>query len=269
MRANDMRELTLILPHFCNLGMVKEQISIWSSYPTEVKAKLHVIVVDDCSPKGSRLSRKSVVCDGLASLRAYRLIEKKRWNWPAARNLGAKLATTDWLLLTDIDHGLPLVTLQRILDGQLDPRNVYRFSRVDAPHRWPYQLEDCSPYKPHNDTWLMARSMFFDERVGGYDERLSGCYGSSGEFKDRVMAAARQHVCLPFPMIRYPRSVISDASTLPSVYTRKGDPANDEELQKRKQARALIPNWRPLHGLIPYEEVTAVTRSSDMAQASA
>lgn len=74
------------------------------------------------------------------------------------------------------------------------------------------------------------------------------------------MAAARAHVCLPFPVIRYPRSVIPDASTLPCVYTRKGDPANDEELQRRKQARALIPNWRPLHGLIPYEEVASVLR---------
>lgn len=253
-----MRELTLILPHFCNLGMMAEQCAIWSSYDTEARSRLHVVVVDDCSPKGQRISRKSINCDGLASLRAYRLLEKKRWNWPAARNLGAKLASTEWLLLTDIDHGLPLGTLRRILDGPLDPRVVYRFARVDAPYRWPYDVEDCSPYKPHNDTWLMTKAMFFDDRVGGYDERLSGCYGTSGEFKDRVMAVARAHVGLTVPVIRYPRSIIPDASTLPSVYTRKGDPQNDEELQRRKQERALIPNWRPLHGLIPYEEVASV-----------
>lgn len=262
-----MRELTIVLPHYTNLGMLAEQQAIWASYPDDLRARVHVIVVDDCSPKGSRISPKAVTCQGLASCRVYRLLQKKRWNWLGCRNLGAKLATTEWLLLTDIDHGLPLVTLRRILDGPLDPRVVYRFARVDAPHPWPYDLEDCSPYKPHNDTWLMTRTMFFDDRVGGYDERLSGCYGTSGEFKDRVMAVARAHVGLTVPMIRYPRFVIPDASTLPTVYTRKGDPTNDADLQRRKHARAQIPNWRPLHGLIPYEEVVSVRPTTDMVQA--
>lgn len=260
-----MRQLTIVLPYFCNAGMLSEQQTIWSSYPEDVRSRVHVVVVDDCSPEGSRLTPEAIVCEGLASFRAYRLTKKVRWNWLACRNLGAKLATTEWLLLTDIDHGLPLTTLMRIIDGALDTRNVYRFARVDAPHPWPYKAKDCSPYKPHNDTWLMTKAMFFDSRVGGYDEALSGCYGTSGEFKDRVMAAARAHVGLVEPMIRYPRSVIPDASTLPSVYTRKGDPENDAELQRRKHARAQIPNWKPLHGLTPYDEVAAVP--ADMVQA--
>lgn len=250
-----MRELTIVLPFFMNVGMLAEQQAIWASYPDELRARLHVIVVDDCSPKGARLSRKALNCPGLASFRAYRLLKKKRWNWLACRNLGAQLATTEWLLLTDIDHAVPLVTLNRILQGPLDPLNVYRFARVDAPRPWPYALEACAAYKPHNDTWLMTRALFFDERIGGYDERLSGCYGTSGEFKDRALAAARAHVRLAEPVIRYPREVIADASTLPSVYTRKNDPVNDDELQRRKAGRAKIPDWRPLHGLIPYEEV--------------
>lgn len=261
-----MRELTIVLPYFQNPGMLTEQRKIWSSYPVAVRARVHVIVVDDCSPKSLRVSHKAQTYQGLASFRAFRLLEKTRWNWLACRNLGAKMATTEWLLLTDIDHGLPLVTLTRILDGALDPRNVYRFARVDAPHRWPYALEACPPYKPHNDTWLMTRSMFFDDRVGGYDERLAGCYGTSGEFKDRVMATARAHVGLVEPVIRYPRSVIPDASTSPSVYTRKGDPVNDEELKRRKEVRARIPNWRPLHGLTPYEEIACIS-SSDVVPA--
>lgn len=249
------RDLTIVLPFFSNVGMLAEQQAIWASYPDELRARLHVIVVDDCSPKGARLSRKALTCQGLASFRAYRLLKKKRWNWLACRNLGAQLATTDWLLLTDIDHAVPLVTLRRLLEGPLDEPNVYRFARVDAPHPWPYALEACAAYKPHNDTWLMTRALFFDERIGGYDERLSGCYGTSGEFKDRALAAARAHVCLAEPVIRYPREVIADASTLPTVYTRKNDPVNDDELQRRKEARAKIPDWRPLHGLVPYEEV--------------
>lgn len=250
-----MRELTLVLPHYQNLGMFTEQQKIWSDYPDDLRARLHVVLVDDCSPKESRPTRKAVSVKGLASLKIYRLLEKKRWNWLACRNLGAKEASTDWLLLTDIDHVLPVETLRRILDGETDERKAYRFSRVDAPHPWPYALADCSPYKPHNDTWLLTQELFFDHRVGGYDERLSGCYGTSGEFSDRLKATAPATVLLPDPMIRYPREIIPDASTHPSVYTRKGDPENDAELARRKTERALIRRWRPLHGLVPSELV--------------
>lgn len=250
----------MVLPYYVNPGMLAEQQKVWAAYPVDLRARLHVVVVDDCSPKAGRAHKKLVAIDGLGSLRIYRLLEKKRWNWLAARNLGAKLATTDWLLLTDIDHVLPVETLSRLLDGDLEPSCVYRFSRVTATTTWPYPLDVCAPYKPHNDTWLLTKDLFFDPRVGGYDERLSGCYGTSGEFKDRVLAAARVHMQLREVIVRYPREIIADASTPPTVYTRKGDPENDRELSQRKAARDLIPNWRPLHGLVPSEEVYTSTR---------
>ncbi len=253
-----MRPLTLVLPHFMNLGMLAEQQKIWSDYPADLLACLHVVVIDDCSPKGHRPSAAAVTVQGLASFRLYRLLEKKRWNWLACRNLGAKVAATDWVLFTDMDHALPVETLRRLLSGDLDPRRAYRFGRVDAPHPWPYRLDECAPYKMHPDTWLMTKAMFFSKGIGGYDERLSGCYGTSGEFRDRVFATASAAVILPDPMIRYPREVIPDASTSPSVYTRKNDPANDAELVKRKAARDRIKGWRPLHGLVPSELVVEV-----------
>lgn len=250
-----MRELTIVLPFYMNLGMLAEQQRVWATFPAELRRRLHVVVVDDCSPKGHRPSPKSVTIDGLGSLRMYRLLEKRRWNWLACRNLGATVATTDWLLLTDIDHVVPVETLEQLLGGDLDGVNAYRFRRVTATRPWPYERADCTEYKPHNDTWLLTRALFFDDRVGGYDERLSGCYGTSGEFKDRVLAAARAHVLLNDVIVRYPREIIADASTDPSVYTRKNDPKNDADLQARKEARARILNWRPLHGLVEHEAV--------------
>lgn len=256
------RELTLVMPMFMNLGMLAEQQKVWMDYPVKVRQRLHVVVVDDCSPKGHRPSPKAIQAEGLASFRVYRLLEKKRWNWLAGRNLGAKLTTTDWMLLTDIDHALPRETLISLIDRDLEATHVYRFGRIDAPHPWPYHMWDCSPYKGHPDTWLMTRDMFFSDGVGGYDERLSGCYGTSGEFKDRVLATARAHVRLPEVMIRYPRTIIADASTSPNVYTRKCDPKNENALRKLKARRDEIPNWRPLHGLIPYEEVYSTVREA-------
>lgn len=249
------RELTIVLPFFQNLGMLAEHQRVWADYPGALRSRVHVVVVDDCSPKGHRPNRKSVTVDGLASFRILRLVEKKRWNWLACRNLGAKVAMTDWLLLTDIDHVLPASTLRHVLEGALRHDDAYKFARVTATQRWPYDVSTLPPYKPHNDSWLLTKSMFFHKRVMGYDERLSGCYGTSGEFTDRVRSAARAIVAQPYVLIRYPREVIADASTHPSVYTRKNDPANDAELQQRKAARALISHWKPLHGLIRHEVV--------------
>lgn len=252
-----MRDLTLVLPHFQNLGMFAEQQKVWSSYPESLRRRLHVVVVDDCSPKGHRLSAKAVVVSGLGSLRMYRLTEKKRWNWLACRNLGAKVAQDGFLLLTDIDHVLPVETLERLVRGPLQTTAAYRFKRVDAPRPWPYVLSECSDYKMHNDTWLMTRELFFSPQIFGYDERLSGCYGTSGEFRDRVMATASAHIIINDVMVRYPREIIPDASTHPSVYTRKNDPKNDGLLADLKLRRSRIKNWKPLHGLVGCEEIYA------------
>jgi hypothetical protein len=245
-----MRPITLVLPHFNNLGMWAEQQRVMADYHADIRAHLHVVLVDDCSPDGLCPTPESVTVKGLASLRIYGLLEKKRWNWLACRNLGAKVATTDWLLLTDIDHVVPAATLDRLMCGPLRATDAYKFSRVTAACVWPYDAAKQPPYKPHNDTWCLTRSMFFSDRVGGYDERLSGCYGTSGEFTDRVRAATNGIETLADIIVRYPREILADASTSPTVYTRKGDPRNDAELKQRKEARAQIAGWKPLHGLV-------------------
>lgn len=242
------RDLTLILPHFSNLGMFSEQQRVWLDYPAKLRSALHVIVVDDASPKGQRPSSKQVTVHGLGSLRIFRCTKKVRWNWLFARNLGVLQAGTKWLLLTDIDHVLPVETLARILGGELHEDRAYRLSRADAPHAWPYALTDCPSYKPHPNTWLMTKGLY--NAIGGYDERLSGCYGTDAEFRTRVANTARAVTMLPEVMVRYPREIIADAST--TIYTRKNDPVNDADLSKRRDDRDKIPNWRPLRVTFPY-----------------
>lgn len=250
-----MTDLTLIVPHYANLGMLAEQQRIWADYPAELRAKLHVIVADDCSPKGQRPSAKSISVSGLGSLRIYRCLKKVRWNWLFGRNLGVAMATTDWVLLTDIDHAMPAETFAKLAALDLDPASVYRLARVDAVRPWPFALADCAIREHkmfHPNTWLMTRAMY--DAVGGYDERLSGCYGTDGEFRDRVTTAAKAVVHLSdVRLVRYSREVIPDAST--TCYTRKNDPTNDDELRARRAQRETIPNWRPLRVTFPYEQV--------------
>lgn len=223
------RQLTLIFPYYCNPVMLKQQLDHLGALAPDVKAALHVIVVDDGSPEFGLdgyvwKHPDAEVCEGLASLQVYRITVDVRWNWIAARNLAASKAPTDWMLMTDIDHLVPEATLRRIQEVKLSDRNVYRFSRVDAP--------DLTPYKPHPNSWLMTRAMF--DKVGGYDERFSGFYGTDGEFRDRVKAACREIIILDQVLIRVPREVIADAST--TRYERK----QPEDREGVGRIRALI-----------------------------
>lgn len=237
----DLRPLTLVLPYYENPGMLAEQQRTWQAYPEPIKARLHVIVVDDGSP--TRPAAPVVVSTGLASFRLFRTGVDVRWNWIFCRNLGVHHATTDWVLLTDIDHVVPGETLMSVMqDADLDPRVAYRFSRVDAPHR--------TPYKPHPNSWLLTRTLF--HAIGGYDERFSGFYGTDAEFRERVDAKASGVVMRPEVLIRYPRDVIADAST--TTYGRKEE-QDRINLRRIRAERGERKDWRPLRLSFPWEQL--------------
>jgi hypothetical protein len=239
-----VRDLTLILPYYRNAGMLVEQQRTWRAYPDDLKAHLHVIVVDDGSPKFA--ARREVEATGVASFRLYRCDVDVRWNWLFCRNLGVDQTETTWVLLTDIDHLLPADTLRRLLTDDLDPNRVYRLSRVDAP--------DLTPYKPHPNTWLMTKAMF--NAIGGYDERFSGYYGTDGEFRERVEKTSYSVEMLSCPLIRVPREVIPDAST--TTYGRKEE-QDRENVQRIREERGKLKVWRPLRLTFPWtHEITVV-----------
>lgn len=231
------RDLTFICAYYLNAGMLAEQQRVWAAYPAELKPHLHVIVTDDGSPHAP--AREVFAPTGLASQRLFRVEVDVRWNWLTCRNIGVHHATTEWVLLTDIDHVLPADTLRTLLTCELAADCVYRLSRADAPDR--------TPYKPHPNTWLLTRKMF--DRIGGYDERFSGFYGSDSEFRERVHDAAREVVMLPQVMIRYPREVIPDAST--TTYERKAK-TDGVNVPRIKKERAALTDWRPLRLTFPY-----------------
>lgn len=232
--------ITLVLPYYDNPTMLQRQQDAWLAFPDDLRRRLHVIVVDDASPRWP--AAPYVSSPDVASFALYRTGTDVRWNWIFCRNLGMSVAPTKWVLLTDIDHVLPEATLGRLLDGEFRSDVAYRFSRVDAP--------DLTPYKPHPNTWFLHRKLF--DKVGGYDERFSGFYGTDGDFRRRMQDTARQVVILPDVMIRVPREVVPDAST--TTYTRK------EKWDKRNVARILaerdgVKNWRPLRLSFPYTRI--------------
>lgn len=235
------RAITYIAAYYENPGMLVEQQRFWRAYPEALKACFHAIITDDCSP--TRPALPHVEPTGIASFILNRTKVDVRWNWLFGRNLGVSQATTDWVLLTDIDHVLPEETLEVLTREPFSDRMVYRLSRVDAPH--------LTPYKPHPNTWFLTRAMF--DRIGGYDERFSGFYGSDADFRERVLeATGNRIVMLKEPLIRYPREVIPDAST--TTYGRK-ERQDAVNIPRIREAREAIPDWKPLRLTFPWERL--------------
>lgn len=233
------RRFTLVMAYFKNAGMLARQYEHWRGLPDDVKAALQVIVTDDASPEGSGAQPPAEPL-GL-DFQLYRITRKVEWNWIAARNIGADKADRPWLLLTDMDHLLPVETARALVNGDFSERFIYRFSRVDAP--------DLTPYKPHPNSWFMTRQMY--DHIGGFDERFSGCYGSDYDFRNRCAAGAKKVVLLDAPLVRFPREVVADASTVD--FARK----HSEFAARLPAARARIAaeGGPPLRLSFPFERV--------------
>lgn len=199
--------ITLVMPYYENPGMLREHYNFWGSMPPDIKDMLKVIVVDDGSPSNPAKPPPAEEKMGV-QLSIYRIKVDIRWNQDAARNIGVKHAENGWLLLTDMDHLVPQETWKSIMYRKFDPLVAYTFARVNYPKR--------DPYKHHPNSWLMHRELY--ERIGGYDERFAGYYGTDGDFRVRLQRVA-QIAPLKECLLRVPRECISDAST--TKYRRK------------------------------------------------
>jgi len=229
----DARDITLVYPYYENPVFLSWQVKHWTQFDAALRRHLHVIVVDDGSPK----SPASEVVAGHRfdfSLRLFRIGVDVRWNWLAARNIGMQYAR-GWCLLTDMDHVVPEQTLRSVMFGLLKERAIYRFTRREA---------NGTRIHPHPNSMLMTRDSFW--HVGGYDEALSGHYGTDGDWRRRC-AAARPVYTLPCPLERHEYE--QDSST--TAYKRK----QPEDAGKKAIIARRGPGWRPLVLSFPYAEV--------------
>lgn len=241
--------LTLCLPYYVNPGQLALQYRTWKAWPSKVRAAFRVIIVDDGSPEGPADNVPRPY--GLPELAIYRAIEDRPWHQHAARNIAAHEAPDGWLLLTDMDHVLTpenaAALMKAIGKGNLDDGTVYMLDRVEADTGLPTLGKDGNP-KPHPNSFVMTRGMFW--RIGGYDERACGFYGSDRFFRDRAFATAERGQ-LNIPLVRYWRDLIPDASTTTLPRKEGRDPA-----VKARAAAQIAANPGGIVTLgLPYERV--------------
>jgi hypothetical protein len=237
-QSAEPKPVTLVLPYFENPLFLRQQVAWWGTYEPTLAAHLSVMLVDDGSP----VMPASTVLESCAlpvALRSFRLDVDVRWNWLAARNIGAHHAPEGWLLLTDMDHVIPESTLRAVVHGQHDSSVIYGFSRIE---------HTGDALAPHPNSWFMTREMFW--KVGGYDEALSGYYGTDGDWRRRCAATAPMRI-LEDRLVRHEHQ--GDSSTV--TYMRK-QPIDSGVKQIIAQRR---PGWRPKVLSFPYQEVLAVT----------
>jgi len=223
--------LTFIYPYYENPQFLAKQLVGWKNFPDELRAKLRVIIVDDGSPRHPAVD---VVREAKVNfqVRVFRIGVDVRWNWLAARNIGAHHAMEGWMLLTDMDHVVIPDVLQSILHGLHDDKIIYRFSRVGAKSH------------PHPNSWLMTRKMFW--KIGGYDENCSGFYGTDGDYRRRCASAAAIRI-LTDPLVCVEHEL--DSSTID--YLRK----QPEDARAKMIMRARRKGWKPKVLSFPYKEM--------------
>jgi hypothetical protein len=152
-----------------------------------------------------------------------------------ARNIGMHHAAEGWCLLTDMDHVVRPDVMRAVVYGQHDPDVVYAFSREE---------HTGVPAAPHSASFLMTRAMFWT--IGGYDEALSGHYGTDGDWRRRVAKVAPMQV-LRNRLVRY--EYVEDAST--TRYLRK----QPEDAAVKALIARRGPKWKPKVLSFAYDEV--------------
>lgn len=226
------KHVTIIYPYYENPYALSKRIHSWGKLPSELRQHLSAIIIDDGSPN---YPAKFIVQNSIRPfpIRLFRIETDVRWNWLAARNIGMHYAE-GWCAGTDIDHVFPLDTLVSLVWGMHKSNHIYRFQRT----------EKGKFIHPHPNSWFMTKEMFWE--FGGYDEALSGYYGTDGEARRR-WAKTAPVLTLAEALEREEYDV--DSST--TAYGRKE--AIDQKAQELIKARGK--DWKPKVLSFPYHEV--------------
>jgi glycosyltransferase involved in cell wall biosynthesis len=142
-------------------ALLLQQTALWRQYdPQEVE----LILVDDCSD--TPLKAPSLPL----AVTVARIATPIPWNQPAARNLGGRLSSGDWLFFTDQDHFLEPEAMQAVTTYPKKESCAYYLKRECR-----YADGRVKQIRQHWGTVLLHR--FLWAQVGLWDEDFCGHHG--------------------------------------------------------------------------------------------
>lgn len=203
-----IRDITQVTPYYNAPEMLKLHLENWGYYPEDVWNRLNIIIVDDGSAADK--SAHSVLAIAEPQLRRrirlFRVLEDIPWNQHGARNLGAKMADTEWLWCADMDRVLLYPHMRMAMAAKLEPRPYVSrgmdrrkfLSRIDQPKM--------------TNQFFVPKKIYWE--AGGYDEWYAGTYGGDFEFLEAMERCSDKMVYLPGVYhFRYSRHVVEDSTT--------------------------------------------------------
>lgn len=196
--------ITLAITYYNAPMMLVEQMREWEKYKG---LPVRVLLIDD----GSKDAPAEIILNncGLDFVDLYKIEEDIYMNAVGARNLAFHIAE-DWVIQLDIDHIMPVDSLERIINQFKIPDEYYIPNRKRAT-----KLGTRPLLSRHSDSFVLHRDLFWS--VGGYDEDLREYYysGACFLFRQALKRSSAEMVNLEDVYIHFFGSnVIEDASPL-------------------------------------------------------
>jgi glycosyltransferase involved in cell wall biosynthesis len=237
-KAAGPKAVQFVYPYYDNPEFMRRHFRVWAEFPQELRAHLSAVIVDDGSPDYPASAVLKAAAPLPFRVRLFRIEVDVRWNWLAARNVAMHHVEDEWCLLTDMDHVVTRLVAEQLVHCEHDPRVIYRLSRRE--HTW-------VRIHPHPNSMFLTRRMFW--KAGGYDETLSGHYGTDGDWRRRLAATAPVKT-LPEELERHEHT--GDSSTVRYKRKQPEDAGVKALVAARKGVRG---GWRPKVLSFPYHEV--------------
>jgi predicted glycosyltransferase involved in capsule biosynthesis len=155
-RELSRNNITIIQTYYNERFYLETQIERWNNYNTPV----NIILIDDGSQiePAENVLKEHALNDNI-NFSLYKVTEDIGFNSHGCRNLGARLAQSNWLLFQDIDYTLQPSDLKRLQTETLDLNSWYELNAKFQGRGNPYMALN---------QFLIPRKLFLDS--GGYDE---------------------------------------------------------------------------------------------------